>query len=341
MIREKVKIGIPGLDEMLDGGLIPGRPYLISGTPGTGKTMVAMRFLLEGALRGEDVLFVSLDEPPNELKADFKSLGWDINKIRVFDATPDVLSYDKTPVRDVSTERRVSYFGEIGDAIRRTSEKGPTDMTVNTVQELLKQEMKVRKYTRIVVDSITSLKHFFIRTSEEYATVQSFFRLMSDLGITSILTVDLPEVAKEEAEAHQARGEIRLHKWFDGKGLQRGVTIEKYRGSSHEQRMRLLRITDEGVVVKTSEQPKPKDEGKETKECVAPAATADAKEEVKAEGAKPEPAKGKPDEHPKPVPSEAHNEPAPAEKHEKGVTKAPAPEAPKPEPAAQNGGHSI
>ena len=334
MIREKVKIGIPGLDEMLDGGLIPGRPYLISGTPGTGKTMVAMRFLLEGALRGEDVLFVSLDEPPNELKANFKSLGWDISKIRVFDATPDVLSYDKTPVRDVSTERRVSYFGEIGDVIRRTTEKGPTDMTVNTVQELLKQEMKVRKYTRIVVDSITSLKHFFIRTSEEYATVQSFFRLMSDLGITSILTVDLPEIAKEEAEAHQARGEIRLHKWFDGKGLQRGVTIEKYRGSSHEQRMRLLRITDEGVVVKTSEQPKPKD-------CVASAVTADAKKEAKAEEAKPEPAKGKPDEHPKSVPSEAHNEPAPAEKHKEGVKKAPAPEAPKPEPAAQNGGHSI
>lgn len=221
------------------------------------------------------------------------------------------------------------------------SEKGPTDMSVNTVQELLKQEMKVRKYTRIVVDSITSLKHFFIKTSEEYATVQSFFRLMSDLGITSILTVDLPEIAKEEAEAHQARGEIRLHKWFDGKGLQRGVTIEKYRGSSHEQRMRLLKITDEGVVVKTSELPKPKEEGKEKKECVAPAVAADAKKEAKAEGAKPEQAKDKPTEHPKPVPSEAHNEPKPSEKKEDAVANAPAPEAPKTEPAAQNGGHSI
>ena len=67
MIKEKVKTGVPGLDEMLDGGLIPGRVYVVSGTSGTGKTTLAMQFLLEGTKAGERVIYVSLDEPPNEV----------------------------------------------------------------------------------------------------------------------------------------------------------------------------------------------------------------------------------------------------------------------------------
>lgn len=256
MIKEKLRTGIPGLDEMLFGGLIAGRPYIVSGTPGTGKTTVAMHFLLEGASRGENVLYVALDEPPNEVKMNMSSFGWNLDNIYVFDGTPDVMSYDKTPVRDVSTERKVVSMKSVTESIRRTSEKGPTDMSVNTLQELLKQEMRQRKYSRVVIDSVTSLRYFYIKTSDEYATLQSFFRLMSDLGITTILTVNLPEVSKPEAEAHMARGEIRLHKWFNGRGLIRGVTVEKYRGSSHDCKMRLMKITDNGISVRLASEEK-------------------------------------------------------------------------------------
>lgn len=250
MIKEKVKTGIPGIDSMLEGGLIPGRPYVVSGTSGTGKTALAMRFLLEGAAAGEQVLYVAIDEPPNEVKANMLSFGWDLSGVHVFDATPDILSYDKTPVRDVSTERKVTSFKSIQPTIRRTSEKGPADITINTIQEILKQEMKERKYSRIVVDSVTSLRRFYIRTSEEYLALQSFFRLLSDLGITAVLTVQLPELSRPDAESHMSRGEIRIHKWFDGKGLQRGVTVEKFRGSSHDSVMRPLKLSDNGLSVK-------------------------------------------------------------------------------------------
>ena len=146
MIREKLKTGVTGLDQMLDGGLIPGRPYIVSGTSGTGKTTLAMRFLIEGAKNGENVLYVALDEPPNEVKANIASLGWDLKGVTVFDATLDVMSYDKTPVRDVSSERKPVQMVEIGEAIRKTPEKGPADMTVNTLQEMLKQELRLKKY---------------------------------------------------------------------------------------------------------------------------------------------------------------------------------------------------
>lgn len=251
MIKEKVKTGVSGLDEMLDGGLIPGRAYVVSGTSGTGKTTLAMQFLLDGAKRGERVIYISIDEPPNEVYQNMRSFGWDIDRVQVFDATPDIMSYDKTPVRDVSTERKVVYFKEMGGVIRQTSDRCPADMTVSTIQELLKQEMRQRKYSRVVVDSLTSLKFFYIRTSEESSTLISFFRLLSDLGVTSLLTVQLPEISKPEVEVHIARGEIRLHKWIDGRGMTRGVTIEKYRGSSHDNRLRIMKISSEGVTIKS------------------------------------------------------------------------------------------
>ncbi len=249
MIRGRVKTGIDGLDDMLDGGLLTGRPYIVSGPSGTGKTTVAMHFLMEGASNGERVLYVAIDEPPNEVRYNYRKLGWDLSAISVLDGTTDVLNYDKTPVRDVSSERKVTSLDSVGDAIRRTSEKGPTDVTINTIQELIKQEFKERKYTRVAVDSLTSLEYFYVRTSEEFSTLQSFFRMLSDLGASSILTVHTPEVATPCIESKLARGEIRLHKWFDGRGLTRGVTIEKYRGSSHDSRMRHLKMTSSGIVV--------------------------------------------------------------------------------------------
>jgi KaiC/GvpD/RAD55 family RecA-like ATPase len=102
-----------------------------------------------------------------------------------------------------------------------------------------------------VIDSLTSLRYFYIRTSEENASLISFLRVLADLGVTCMVTVQLPEIAKVDVEAHMARGEIRLHKWFDGRGLMRGVTIEKYRGSPHDNRLRPMKITDDGITIKS------------------------------------------------------------------------------------------
>jgi KaiC/GvpD/RAD55 family RecA-like ATPase len=313
VIRDRARTGIEGLDEMLEGGLLVGRPYVVSGTTGTGKTTLAMHFLREGVLNGEKVLYVAVDEPPNEVRYNCLKFGWDIEGISVLDATPDILNYDKTPVRDVSSERRVVPLGSVGESIRKTSEKGPTDVTINTIQELIKQEFKQRKYTRIAVDSLTSLKFFYIRTSEEFATLQSFFRMLSDLGATSILTVDIPDVHRPGLESQLARGEIRLHKWFDGRGLMRGVTIEKYRGSSHDSRMRHLKIASSGMLVPGVDSGKKKKRSQEeqepeplpapeTRPHAKPAPRAGAKPSIRPEEEKPAPPPPKPPEDDLPPP---------------------------------------
>src|SRR5208282_3870197 len=84
----RVPTGIPGLDRMLGGGLIAGRPYLVTGGTGSGKTLLGLTFLLEGMRRGEELLLVAVDEPPNEIVEHVRSLAWDLCSFKTLDANP-------------------------------------------------------------------------------------------------------------------------------------------------------------------------------------------------------------------------------------------------------------
>ena len=77
--RQRAATGISGLDEILCGGLIPQRLYLIDGNPGAGKTTLALQFLLEGVRAGEQCLYVTLSETRQELEAGAQSHGWSLD----------------------------------------------------------------------------------------------------------------------------------------------------------------------------------------------------------------------------------------------------------------------
>ena len=88
-IRSKARTGVPGLDDILAGGLARGRVFLLEGSPGTGKTTIALRFLMEGAKHGEQGLYVTLSETANELRTAAASHGWTLgDEIEVFEVVP-------------------------------------------------------------------------------------------------------------------------------------------------------------------------------------------------------------------------------------------------------------
>src|SRR6202042_534751 len=88
------KIGVAALDEILHGGLIPARLYLIDGSPGAGKTTLALHFLQEGVRVGEACLYVTLSETAEELKAGASSHGWSLDGIEIVELIADESEFD-------------------------------------------------------------------------------------------------------------------------------------------------------------------------------------------------------------------------------------------------------
>src|ERR1700684_3381775 len=79
------KTGIPGMDEVLHGGLIPQQLYVVDGNPGAGKTTFALQYLLEGVQSGEKCVYVTLSETKQELEAGALSHGWSLDGIELIE----------------------------------------------------------------------------------------------------------------------------------------------------------------------------------------------------------------------------------------------------------------
>ncbi len=252
---DRVKTGVAGLDAMLQGGLLPARPYVISGPTGSGKTILAAHFLLEGLQEQEPCLLVTLDEPPIDVKSNMASFGWNLDRLKILDATPDVRAHKRTrSVIDVGTSLDVRDMEQVTE-IRQSSQIRALEVNVHSVQKMIKQEFfghlerTKQRYKRIVIDSMTALKMFSMGGQDSRILIQSFLRFLSELEATSLIVSEHLDRRTLETEFFLARGEIRLHKWLDGSMIRRALSIEKFRGSSFDDQMRPVSIVSKGMVV--------------------------------------------------------------------------------------------
>ena len=243
----RISTGNPTLDVILQGGLVAHRPYLIVGPCGSGKTKLALQFLCEGARRGERVLLVTLEDPPNEMRINHRAMEPELDKIHVFDAIPDVMRYERAPFKDIAAVRSSVLFSQISPEIRKTAELVSVEVTFSALEQTLKMEMARQNYSRLVVDSLTALQYFCMKGIDETQGAQSFLRFLSDLRVTALLTVESPVEEVESAERLLARGEIRLFRWeLEGRTV-RAIGVEKFRGSAHDNRLHPYRISPSGL----------------------------------------------------------------------------------------------
>ncbi|MVT35187.1 MAG: recombinase RecA [Euryarchaeota archaeon] len=171
-----VNIGIPGMEKYFP-GLREGTINLIVGAPGVGKTILGIQYLIDGAEKNEDVLFISLNESAYDIKRDFEDFTWNLNILNVIDATPTSKKREIRPYREVTQVADVIKMKDVKDKYQSR------EIDVFNLKSTLKVILENRKFSRVLLDSITSLKYFYtLDVDPEEATMSflDFFRLLEN-----------------------------------------------------------------------------------------------------------------------------------------------------------------
>ena len=174
-ITQHVSSGIAGLDEILQGGLTPDRIYLLEGNPGTGKTTLALGFMLQGARLGQKCLYITLSETAEELRAIARSHGWSLDQIEIFELTPPEAKLDSDQHYTLLHPSEVELSETTRLILNRIEQLNPERVAFDSLSEIrliaqdplryrrqvlaLKQFFSGRRCTALLLDDLTSESH--------------------------------------------------------------------------------------------------------------------------------------------------------------------------------------
>ncbi len=176
---ERVKTGIIRLDEMLEGGLIKDKVYLIAGEPGSGKTLFCLQFLHTGLKNGENGIYITAEEKPQDIVDDAKSLGWDLEK---YIKEKKLIILDITPylVR-VKDGEEVDVFRMVNDLLKYVHENNAKRMVIDPITPVVYQTRSEKEIRESIRELVTSLE--------------------DNIGCTTLITSPVPIGSKRISES--------------------------------------------------------------------------------------------------------------------------------------------
>src|SRR3954469_4771999 len=191
-LAAKAKTGIWGLDDILSGGFSRGHIFLVEGAPGTGKTTIALQFLLEGARAGEKCLYITLSETERELRDGAASHGWQLpDNLEVFELLP--------PESLLDSEQQQSLLYS-------------SDLELGETTKQIFEAIERCRSSRVVLDSLSEIRllaQSSLRYRRQILAIKHYF---AKFDITMLLLDDLTADMADKTVHSIAHGVIRLEK---------------------------------------------------------------------------------------------------------------------------------
>jgi circadian clock protein KaiC len=218
----RVSLGVGGMDDMTEGGVLSETSTLVAGSAGTGKTLLCLHFLLEGIRHGDPGLLVTFQETPSMLKAFAKGFGWDLENLE----QQGLLSILYSSPVELGVDEHTQI---IRDAISRTGVKRIAMDSLKDIELATPDKVRYKDYV--------------------YSLVNSF----RQNGITSMLTSEIPEifgsfVVSEYGISFVADNVVLLRYVEMGGRISRAMSVLKMRGSNHSKEVREYQIESQGGV---------------------------------------------------------------------------------------------
>ncbi|HEY0754426.1 MAG TPA: ATPase domain-containing protein [Ktedonobacteraceae bacterium] len=220
----RISTGIAGLDEILCGGLVANRAYLLRGGPGCGKTTLGMHFLCAGAVKGESCLFITLGEPERELRENAEALGFDLTNIHFLDLSPNATFFTEMQSYDIFSPAEV--------------EREPI------TQQILDQISTIHPQ-RVFLDAMTQFRFLATDDFQFRKQVLSFLRFLVEHQSTVFFTSEGSEANPDDDLQFMSDGVIHLR--FAPQG--RTLSVSKFRGSDFQSGAHAIRLTNRGMEI--------------------------------------------------------------------------------------------
>ncbi|HXZ90906.1 MAG TPA: ATPase domain-containing protein [Candidatus Dormibacteraeota bacterium] len=240
----RIKSGIPGLDEVLEGGLPRNYAYAVVGAPGSGKTVMGAQFLYRGATQyGDNGVFVSLEEPTHSIANTMLRFNWNLFDL---ESQGKLVLLDASPHQDQPNAELKIRGGSVG------TEKFDLDGLLGAVAHARKNVAA----KRCVIDSLMSISAAYTQQSGFRFRFLHFLRALSELELTTLILTEsqTPVIREYGLDSVLTNGTVLLHTITENEVVNQVMEIPKMRGVKVQRRLMPYQITQNGIEVKPQEQ---------------------------------------------------------------------------------------